>query len=190
MSPESMSNVDFKKMPCRHVEFSGPDPLGRLRRVIPEDTSLLIYKTMILPVMDYCSFYTGSATQSELTKLQQVQNRGLRICTLSRTCVVSVNALHTVTSTLKLEDRRKRQLTKMMWKKALQGEVEMAANVRTRGDRKLKFKIRRAKTSFYQKGPFYRGVTLWDKLAEETQKLKDTSAFNIALKKLYPASYN
>ena len=26
MSLRPMSNVDFKKRPCRHVEFSGPDP--------------------------------------------------------------------------------------------------------------------------------------------------------------------
>ena len=35
--------------------------LSRLRKIIPESTSLITYKSMILPVLDYCSFYTRSA---------------------------------------------------------------------------------------------------------------------------------
>ena len=43
--------------------------LGKLRKVIGKHTSLEVYKSMIVPVMDYCSFYTGAGQQSELAKL-------------------------------------------------------------------------------------------------------------------------
>ena len=163
--------------------------LGRLSKRIPGDCCLTVYKSMVAPVMDYCSFYTGSACQSELTKLQRLQNRALRICTKSRVREVSVNALHTATGVLKLDDRRKKQLTKIMWKSALQGEASVGVHARTRGDRKLKFRMRRPHTSFFQKSPYYRGVELWDKLDLRVQLLKMESEFNVELEGLYPVNY-
>ena len=163
--------------------------LGRLSKRVPNDCCLAVYKTMIAPVMDYCSFYTGSACQSELTKLQRLQNRALRICTKSRLREVSVDALHTVTGVLKLDDKRKKQLTKIMWKSALQGEATTGVHARTRGDNKLKFRIRRPKSAFYQKSPYYRGVKLWNELEPSVQKLKSEDEFNRELGLLYPVNY-
>ena len=54
--------------------------LSKVRRYIDFDTSLTIYKTMILPVMEYGDVpYDNSDTKS-LEKLQVLQNRALRIC--------------------------------------------------------------------------------------------------------------
>ena len=163
--------------------------LGRLSKRVPNDCCLTVYKSMIAPVMDYCSFYTGSSCQSELTKLQRLQNRALRICTKSRLREVSVNALHTVTGVLKLEDKRKKQLTKLMWKSALQGEAVTGEHARTRGDRKLKFRVRRPKSAFYQKSPYYRGVTLWNELDLRIQLIKTEAEFNREMNLLYPVNY-
>ena len=49
--------------------------------------------------------------------------------------------------------------------------------MRTRGDLKIRFRKRRAKTSFYQKSPYYRGITLWDTLTKEVQKIPTKDAF-------------
>ena len=64
-----------------------------------------------------------------------------------------------------------------MWKKGHGGEAIEQANVRTRGDLKIRFRKRRAKTCFYQKSPYYRGVTLWDTLDKDVQKLATKNAF-------------
>ena len=131
----------------------------------------------------------NSKCQSELTKLQRLQNRALRICTKSRLREVSVDALHTTTGVLKLDDKRKKRLTKMMWKSALQGEATVGVHARTRGDRKLKFRTRRPKSAFFQKSPYYRGVTLWNKLDLRVQLIKSEDEFNRELGLLYPVNY-
>ena len=71
-----------------------------------------------------------------------------------------------------------------MWNKAHSGEALEQRRVRTRGDLKIKFAQRRAKTSFYEKSPYYRGVKLWDKLDKDTQKLNSLRKFKTAIAKL------
>ena len=54
----------------------------------------------------------------------------------------------------------------------------------TRGDLKIKFIQRQAKSSFYQKSPYYWGVFLWDKLDKDVQKLPTRCQFKHAVDKL------
>ena len=68
-----------------------------------------------------------------------------------------------------------------MWKKAHNGEAQEQRVVRTRGDLKIRFDKRRAKTSFYQKSPYYRGVSLWDILDKDVQKLPTRRRFKHAI---------
>ena len=53
--------------------------LGRVRFYITEDAAMKIYKTMILPYLDYGDFFMH-ANFKQIKKLQTLQNRALRIC--------------------------------------------------------------------------------------------------------------
>ena len=83
-----------------------------------------------------------------------------------------------------LDRRRKLQLLGMMWKKAHSGGALEQRRTRTRGDLKIKFAQRRAKSCFYEKSPYYQGVKLWDKLDKEVQKLNTSKKFETAISKL------
>ena len=54
--------------------------LNELRKTASGAICLTVYKVMMCPAIDYCSFYTGGAHSGELLKLQRMQNRALRIC--------------------------------------------------------------------------------------------------------------
>ena len=84
-----------------------------------------------------------------------MQNHALRICLGTGIRTVSVDDLHSQAEVELLERRRKVQLLMIMWKKGHGGEAIEQANVCTRGDLKIRFRKRRAKTSFYQKSPYY-----------------------------------
>ena len=71
-----------------------------------------------------------------------------------------------------------------MWKKAHGGEAIQQVNIRTRGDLKIKFRKRRAKSSFYQKSPYYRGVSLWDTLDKDVQKTTTKGKFKSSIEAL------
>ena len=144
---------------------------------MPQDICLTIYKTMIMPVPDYCSFYLGSARGYQLTKIQRLQNQGIRICTKRAIRGNGILAMHQEHKVPLLEGRRNTQLAQHMWKLARRGHARSNPRARTRGDRKLKFPERTANTAFYQKGPYYRGVTLWNQLDPDTQKLEKKDDF-------------
>ena len=158
--------------------------ISKLRKNMSLAITIKVYKVMILPSIEYCSFYTGSAHSAELIKLQRLQNHALRICTRTGIRNRSVNDLHTECNVDMLERRRKIQLLQIMWKKAHGGEALEQREVRTRGDVKIKFAKRRANTSFYQKSPYYRGVTLWDKLDNTVQKSTTKRRFKHAVEHL------
>ena len=46
--------------------------LGKLRHRITEETSLLVYKQTILPILDYCGFVTKMAPNNMVGKLQKI----------------------------------------------------------------------------------------------------------------------
>ena len=156
--------------------------LKDMRGYLPEDICLTIYKTMIMPVPDYCSFYLGSAHQYELTKIQRLQNRGIRICTKTAIRGTSVADLHSTNNVPILETRRKHQLVQQMWKLARKGHATQNPRGRTRGDLKLKFRERIPKSAFYQKSPYYRGTILWNDLDHEVQKIEQKDAFKQKIK--------
>ena len=151
--------------------------LSKLRKNMTKKISIQIYKVMIAPCLEYCSFYIGSAHVGELKKLQRMQNHALRICLRTRVRGVSVDDLHSEADVELLERRCRVQLLMIMWKKGHGGEAIEQVNVRTRGDLKIRFRKRRANTSFYQKSPYYRGVSLWDTLPKEVQKLTTKDSF-------------
>ena len=41
---------------------------------------ILLYKTKVLPYIDYCDVIYSGVANTLLTKLQRLKNRGLRIC--------------------------------------------------------------------------------------------------------------
>ena len=51
--------------------------LARLRKVLDQRTTLLIYKQTILPMLDYLSVLVNSSTRRKIVKLQPIQNRAI-----------------------------------------------------------------------------------------------------------------
>ena len=56
--------------------------LGALKRAatfLPIDTRALMFNTMVLPHLDYCCTIWGTTRDTNICKLQKIQNRGMRI---------------------------------------------------------------------------------------------------------------
>ena len=67
--------------------------LSKVRKYITTDAAIRIYKTMILPLVDYGDILYDGTNSALLTKLQTLQNRCLRLC-MYKNCYMSVNDLH------------------------------------------------------------------------------------------------
>lgn len=67
---------------------------SRIRRCINNNTALIIYKSMVLPYLEYASCFLVSFRLSDKAKLQRLQNKGLKIA-LSKDRLFSTDLLHT-----------------------------------------------------------------------------------------------
>ena len=97
------------------------DLLSRIRKFITNDAALLIYKTKILPYLDYGDvLYLGSCNKA-LSKLQSIQNRALRIC-ISAPRRTSTNNTHNIAQMPELKHRRTAHLRNFMFKRKYRAE--------------------------------------------------------------------
>lgn len=89
--------------------------LRRLRPICPQSILVTIYKSLILPHLDYCSAVWGCIGNGLSQKLQKLQNRAARIITGSGWDIRSVQILR-VLNWESLADRRAKQLKSLMFK--------------------------------------------------------------------------
>ena len=83
--------------------------LRKIRSFITGRAALLIYKNMILPILEYGDIYLSSATKELNKKLQTLQNRALK-CALGKDKYFRTAPLHREARLDKLKVRRHRHV--------------------------------------------------------------------------------
>ena len=147
--------------------------LYKIRGFISQDTSLLIYKTMIRPYMDYGDFVVDSAHVSKVDKLDRIQERIVRLieyCPLKENRE-DINALLKRYNLESLRTRRKRSLLNLMYDQSHKsGNVDIKlCNINLRSAKKVRLKSQFTRLTKVQKSPYYRGLALWDDLPDQIQ---------------------
>ena len=89
--------------------------LRRLRPICPQSTLVTIYKSLILPHLDYCSAVWGCIGNGLSQKLEKLQNRAARIITGSSWDASSAPILYALKWD-SLADRRAKQLKSLKFK--------------------------------------------------------------------------
>ena len=161
---------------------------------------MVIYKSCVATLFDYASFFYGAASDSNLLKLQRLQNRGLRTCLDSVNVRYSVLELHALSSVAMLDRRRDELMLGLMFKLygkevGRRNEIVNVGNDRqTRADSHLLFSLRRPITEGYRKSPRYRGNMLWNVQPEWLKRCETKIQFKRCMKRVvdlrakYPVS--
>ena len=158
--------------------------LSTIRKFLDEDKSHLIYKQMIVPYADYANFLVDCTTLDLVSKVQKMQNRGLRISRFSNMYErCSVTDLHSHFELKTLDSRRLSQLMCQMFKiSQTRGIIVPVDERRTRNDSKVKIPLRDYIFKTLHKCPLFRGVWEWDYLSPEIQTSSKMSAFKSLVK--------
>ena len=92
--------------------------LARIRKLINDETALIIYKQTILPILDYVSILVNSSTQKKIDKLQPLQNRAVRIIAKlgRRVSTDDMKKHHKRLKLRMLSERRKMFMLTLMYK--------------------------------------------------------------------------
>ena len=150
--------------------------LSKIRRNITQSTCARVFKSMIAPLMDYVDIIYSGSSDLKLSRIQKLQNRGLRIC-FDGPGYMSRVQLHQIYRILPLKIRRKYNLRKYMFKQKENPELVVHRDIRTRRYGAVVFETDRPNLQIYKKGAIYRGVEEWNNLPVEIRNIESFIAF-------------
>lgn len=160
-----------------------------LRRYLNPDTLLQIYKTTILPLIEYSNHIHSLIPKSHRNKFQKLQNRTLRVIYAHQENM-NLSDLHTIAKLPSVYQRSERQLACLMFKRAQNPtrypQIEREnRQVNTRSTYKIQFSVPKPNSERFKAYPLYRGSQLWDSLDLDQQRATSYDSFkNRTLKEI------
>ena len=154
----------------------------RMRSFMTYEAALLVYKSMLLPVLEYGDIFLSAATAVNRTRLQTLQNRGLR-CALGRGIETSNDELHSMADLLELKYRREQHLYNFMYNSSLDPKClkKIQTAYCTRASKKKTLKIRHPVTERFKKSIAYNGPKKWNNLPADLQHIPAKQLFKLQI---------
>ena len=145
--------------------------LARLKKYLINDVALNIYKSMLLPYLDYADVIFCKANTSELDKLQKLQNRCLRIC-MGHQRDYSTNRVHREAKVPFLKERRRAHTLNFMFKRKSQyPNLLNNREIRTRAHDAPLFEVRVPRCEAFKRSVGYFGSEEWNVLPAATRNI-------------------
>ena len=146
--------------------------LRNVRRYLTKKAALLVYKNMILPIVEYGDIYMSSTTKKSLKKLQVIQNKALR-CALNHDPRSDTGELHYEEKLKKLKHRRKEHMLLHMYQisqnKVFKG-WKKKTSINTRSSQKKLMVVKKPNSSKFRKSVTYLGPKYWNSLPTDIQQ--------------------
>ena len=135
--------------------------LSKIRKYITFEAGNHIYKTMILPVIEYGDILYDGCNAKISSKLQSLQNRTLRIVYYEM-YHIPVIYLHESCNIAKLDLRRKMHLLLYMYKQKTNVSIVNSRVINTRAHDALLFIMEKTNSEKYKNNVLYKGPILWN----------------------------
>ena len=137
----------------------------RMRNFLTVNAAVLVYKSMLLPILEYGDILLSATTAENRKKLQTLQNKGLR-CALNKGLETSSADLHAEANLLKLCFRREQHLLNFMYDLSWDPSyIKLSASTMvTRSQSKRLLKLKKPRTEKFKKSLAYYGPKKWNAL--------------------------
>ena len=164
--------------------------LRRLRHCLTFSIADMLYKTMILPIFDYCDTVWGTCGATKQRQLQILQNRAARVVLQRRQRDISIVNLHQTLNWKYLADRRFEHTCIMVFKcltglapTYLSATFQHNSRIHTYNTRQTtKLHPPSYTTTCGQKTFAYTGTSQYNKLADNIRNITTLKGFKTALK--------
>ena len=153
----------------------------RMRSFLNTKAALMVYKNMLLPILEYGDIFLSAATCLNRKRVQVLQNKGLR-CALGRDIETSVCDLHEEAKLLQLKYRREQHLLNFVYDQAQNQDMlktRPALTIKTRSSKKKLLKIKRPNTEKFKKSLAYLGPKKWNRLPEGFHHTQDKHSYKL-----------
>ena len=135
--------------------------LAKMKKYLNNDVAVSIYKSMLLPYLDYADAIYSMSNAKDLGKLQKLQNKCLRIC-LGRDRRFSTDGAHKLSKVPFIKDRRVAHTLNFMYKRKKNKDLLNVAEIRTRAHDAPLFKVIVPRCESFKRSIGYHGATLWN----------------------------
>ena len=143
--------------------------LAKMRKYILQEVALRIYKTMILPVMEYGDILYDGASKKLTGKIQVLQNRCLRTCLLPDQHIPTIR-LYEICSIANLNMRRRIHLQLNMYKQKNNLSIVNTRKIATRIHDATLFTTIKPNSEKYKMNVLYKGAMAWNSLSVNIRK--------------------
>ena len=156
--------------------------LTKVNQYLNKSTALQIYKSMILPYLDYADVIFHKANVTMLDKLQRLQNKCLKICAgFNR--FHNTDQLHKTLQTPFLIDRRKAHVLNFMYNRKSKIELLNNREIRTRAHDGPLFNVQIPRCEAFKRSVGYFGSVEWNDLPPEVRNREPFLVFKYFNKK-------
>lgn len=163
--------------------------LYKIRRYLNQHISLRLYKSLLLPILEYGDIFVLGNNMKPLFKLQKFQNRMLRLVLHINYRISNVD-LHLRSNVLPLVYRRHLSICRVMFNLSFDvNRLEQTMNVRTRSAGAAMLSVPFPKSNFLHKSVFYQGFKIWNSLPVHLRMIRDYKLFKKKLKFLLMLSF-
>ena len=156
--------------------------LTKMANYLPNDALLRIYKSYILPIIDYGDIIYANANNFLVTKLQRAQNRCIKICfkVNQRT---ATDVIHARVRLPKLLDRRLAHQKILAFKRSKQSRYldQRYLSTRLRDGPVLKVDVLHSETD--RKSVEYSTGVLWNALDVEVRNIDSLHTFKMSVER-------
>ena len=150
---------------------------GKIRRYLNTRAALMVYKSTILPIIDYNDYFQFLWNGNKTHRLQKFQNWALRVVFSEVQPRLNEGELHLAAGLDLLSTRRINHLLFLMYNRSKNPDLLDNRDLPTRQFDKVKFKVINPNIKKAFKLPNYLGAQLWDMLPKETQKMPTLHKF-------------
>jgi hypothetical protein len=170
--------------------------LGRLSRILSKKSKILIYNCIVAPHFEYCASVLWGAGDVYLSKLQILQNRGMRSI-LNSKYDKPINEMLTELGWLNVKQKLALSIVVLIKKiinkevpNYLCDEVQYSCNIHEHKTRRsTDFFIPAVNSSFAQKSLFQSGLKLYNSLPSNIKNVPKTEQFKKACTEYFKMSY-
>ena len=179
---DAMLNYNCHLSNCLSIASHKIFLLSKVRKYITFEAANRIYKTMILPIVEYGDILYDGSNKYLLDRLQTLQNRGLRIVYYKQ-YHVPVISLHEVSKIAKLELRRKMHLLLYMYNQKSNVDIVNSSVINTRLHDALVFINNKPNSEKFKNNVLYKGPELWNSRTVQFRNIDSYEKLKISLKK-------
>ena len=177
--------LDFKEQCNKVIKLCSYrlGQLSRLRNYVDSKLCLLIYKSMILPIINLYSMYYNVAPKKLLNKISSLQNWAIRTASRLRKRESVTHLLHDL-GLEKFEDTRLKKILEFGFTLAKHTELldKTHINTRSHATGRKQLTTNSSNVACYRKSFTYLAVHYWNLLPNEYHQIERKNIFNSLIK--------